>query len=185
LFISAAIPGSAEAVADDDPAARFRVLVLPELAYLQRLGVALTGNRQAGEDLVQECVLRALRYFDSYKGDGFRAWMAAIMRNVNRDRPRVNPVAVDDEWLQSIPDSAPNPEQLALNKDNASRLCSLVAGLPEALREVLVLREFGNLSYTQIAVTLQVPVGTVMSRLSRARGDLRTAWLANENGCAS
>jgi RNA polymerase sigma-70 factor (ECF subfamily) len=172
-------------MADDDRAARFRALVLPELAYLHRLGVVLAGNRPAGEDLVHESVLRALRYFDSYNGDGFRAWMAAIMRNLQRDRPRVAPVPTDDEWLQSIPDSAPNPEELALNNDNASKLRGMVAGLPEALREVLVLREFGDLSYAQIAATLKVPVGTVMSRLSRARDDLRTAWLTDEKGCAS
>jgi RNA polymerase sigma factor (sigma-70 family) len=171
-------------VADDDRAAQFRALVLPELGYLYRLGVALTGNRQASEDLVQECVLRALRYFDSYHGDGFRAWMAAIMRNVNRDRPRINPVAADDVWLQSIPDNAPDPEQLVLSKDNALRLRGMVAALPEALREVLVLREFGNLSYLQIATALKLPIGTVMSRLSRARDDLRTAWLNKEDGCA-
>ena len=121
-------------MADDDPAAQFRALVLPELAYLQRLGIALTGSRQASEDLVQECVLRALRYFNSYKGDGFRAWMAAIMRNIHRDRPRVIPLPTDDAWLQSIPDPAPSPEQLALSKDSAVRLRDMVAGLPEALR---------------------------------------------------
>src|SRR6202020_1218206 len=106
------------------------------------------------------------RYFDSYNGDGFRAWMAAIMRNVNRDRPRVNPVAADDEWLQSLADNAPNPEQIALNKGGALRLRRMVAALPEALREVLVLREFGDLSYAQISVALKMPIGTVMSRLS-------------------
>jgi RNA polymerase sigma factor (sigma-70 family) len=172
-------------VAEDDRAARFRALVLPELTYLHRLGGLLTGNRSAGEDLVQETVLRALRYFDGYNGDGFRAWMAAIMRNVHRDRPRVSPVPTEDEWLQSIPDMSPNPEQLAMHNDNASRLRDMVAGLPEALREVLVLREFGNLSYAQIAAMLNLPMGTVMSRLSRARDDLRQAWFAGEKGCAS
>jgi RNA polymerase sigma-70 factor, ECF subfamily len=184
LFISASHPWSSEAVADDDRAARFRALVLPELGYLHRLGIALTGNRQASEDLVQESVLRALRYFNSYGGDGFRAWMAAIMRNVHRDRPRVTPVPTDDAWLQSIPDPAPNPEQRALGKDSAMRLRGLLAGLPDILREVLVLREYGELSYAQIAAMLNVPVGTVMSRLSRAREDLRAAWLADEDGGA-
>jgi RNA polymerase sigma factor (sigma-70 family) len=171
-------------VADDDRAARFRALVLPELGYMYRLGMALTGSRPASEDLVQECVLRALRYFDSYNGDGFRAWLAAIMRNVNRDRPRMKLAAANDEWLHNIPDPAPDPEQLVLKKDNAAKLRGMVAALPEAQREVLVLREFGNLSYTQIATTLKLPVGTVMSRLSRARDDLRKAWLTKEDGCA-
>ncbi len=171
-------------VADDDPAFRFRALVLPELAYLQRLGIALTGSRQASEDLVQESILRALRYFHSYQGDGFRAWMAAIMRNLHRDRPRVTPVPTDDVWLQSIPDTAPGPEQLALAKDSAMRLRGMVARLPDTLREVLVLREYGDLSYAQIATTLKLPVGTVMSRLSRAREDLRSAWRADEDRSA-
>jgi RNA polymerase sigma-70 factor, ECF subfamily len=172
-------------MAEEDRATRFRALVLPELGGLRRLGIALTGSRQAGEDLVQESVLRALRYFDSYKGDGFRAWMAAIMRNAHRDQPRMKPVAAEDTWLESIPDPAPNPEQLAVAKDNAERLRGMVAALPEALREVLVLREFGGLSYTQIATALEMPVGTVMSRLSRAREDLRAAWLAKEGGYTS
>src|SRR5580658_1845499 len=78
----------------DDRATRFRGLVLPLLAYLNRLAFALTGSRQSAEDLVQESVLRGLRYFDTYRGDDFRAWMAAIMRNLNRDRPRRAPIPI-------------------------------------------------------------------------------------------
>ena len=88
--------------------------------------------------------------------------------------------AIDDEWLHQIPDPALNPEQTVLAREGDARLRGLVAALPEALREVLVLREFGELSYTQIASVLEVPVGTVMSRLSRARDNLRVAWLAGE-----
>ncbi|MDD2878229.1 MAG: sigma-70 family RNA polymerase sigma factor [Acidiphilium sp.] len=172
-------------MAEADPASRFRGLLLPELGYLRRLGLALAGSRPAGDELVQESVLRALRYFESYKGENFRAWMAAIMRNTHRDRPRVVPVPVDDEVLRNIADKSPDPEQLVVTKSNATRLRGMVAALPEALREVLVLREFGDLSYAQIATTLGVPVGTVMSRLSRARDDLRTAWRAEDKGVAS
>jgi len=172
-------------MAEEDRAARFRALVLPELAGLRRLGIAITGSRQAGEDLVQESVLRALRYFDSYKGDGFRAWMAAIMRNAHRDRPRMQPVAAEEAWLERIPDPAPDPEQRAMARDNAERLRGMVAALPEALREVLMMREFGGLYYAQIATALEMPVGTVMSRLSRARDELRTAWLAAQEGYTS
>lgn len=168
-----------------DPAAQFRMLVLPELAYLRRIGMALTGSRPACDDLVQEAVLRGLRYFESYKGDGFRPWMAAITRNVYRDRRKMNLITVEDEWLHNIPDTAPNPEQQAIGASTATRLRGLVAALPEQLREVLTLREFGQLSYSQIAAALDVPVGTVMSRLSRAREDLRAAWLASESEAAS
>lgn len=167
----------------EDRAVRFRALVLPLLAYLNRLGFALTGSRQAAEDLVQESVLRGLRYFDTYRGDDFRAWMAAIMRNLHRGRPLRTPTPMDDDRLQQIPDPTPNPEQMVLARDRAARLRALIKDLPDSLREVLVLREFGELSYAQIASTLGLPAGTVMSRLSRAREDLRTAWLASDDGC--
>lgn len=169
-----------------DRAVRFRELALPQLAYLHRIARALTGNRGAADDLVQECVLRGLKYFDSYRGDDFRAWMAAIMRNIHRDQQPSGLMAVqtaaDEEWVVQIPDPAPNPEQLVLAADRAARLRGLVAKLPAALREVLVLREFGELSYAQIASALALPIGTVMSRLSRAREDLRAAWLASGEG---
>ncbi len=168
-----------------NPAAQFRALILPELAYLRRIGMALTGNRHACDDLVQESVLRGLRYFESYKGDGFRSWMAAIMRNVFRDRPKFIPIAAEDEFLHGIADTAPDPEQRAVNNSNAKRLRALIAALPAPLREVLMLREFGQLTYTQIATALDMPIGTVMSRLSRAREDLRAAWLGNEGETAS
>lgn len=164
---------------------RFRALLLPELGYLRRVGLALTGGQAEADELVQETVLRALRYFSSYKGDGFKPWIAAIMRNVHRDRPMTRPVPTDDKWLESLEDSAPDPEQQALAKDNSTRLRRLVAALPETLREILVMREFAELSYAQIATALDIPVGTVMSRLSRARDDLRTAWLAGEDKAAS
>jgi RNA polymerase sigma-70 factor, ECF subfamily len=172
------------ATIDEERAARFRALALPLLAYLNRLAVALTGSRQAAEDLVQESILRGLRYFDSFHGDDFRAWMAAIMRNLHRDRPLPS-VAVDGEWLQQIADPAPSPEQIVIAEESDLRLRQLIAGLPDGLRETLLLREFGELSYAQIANVLEAPVGTVMSRLSRARESLRAAWLAAENGSAS
>lgn len=165
---------------EPDAATRFRELILPELGNLRRIGMALTGNRQDCDDLVQESVVRALRYFESYKGDGFRAWMAAIMRNVHRDRPRLKPVSADGEWLQELPDPAPDPEQRVASTSTAARLRTLVAALPEQLREVLMMREFGDLSYAQIAVALDVPIGTVMSRLARARENLRAAWMKDE-----
>ena len=173
----------------DDRSARFRELALPQLAYLHRVARALTGNRQSAEDLVQECVLRGLKYFDSYRGDDFKSWMAAIMRNLHRDQHAAGSTMVqtagDEDWVVQIPDPAPNPEQRVITQDRAARLRRMVAKLPAGLREVLVLREFGELSYAQIAHSLSLPLGTVMSRLSRAREDLRTAWLASDEGHVS
>jgi RNA polymerase sigma-70 factor, ECF subfamily len=173
------------ATGSEDRAARFRALALPELAYLHRMARGLTGNRQAAEDLVQESIVRGLRYFDSYRAENFRAWMAAIMRNLYRDRPMTPTVPADEDRVRQIRDPAPDPEQIVLAEDRAARLRALVAALPDGLREVLVLREFGGLSYAQIASTLAVPIGTVMSRLARAREDLRAAWFAGDDGCVS
>jgi RNA polymerase sigma factor (sigma-70 family) len=168
--------------ASDDQAARFRALVLPELAYLHRVANALVSNRQAAEDLVQDSVLRGLHYFQSYRGESFRAWMATIMRNIVRERRAVPSAALDDEWIDQMPDTAPDPEERAIEAERAARLRKAVSNLPDTLREVLVLREFAELSYAQIAATLSLPTGTVMSRLSRARDDLRKVWLANNDG---
>jgi RNA polymerase sigma factor (sigma-70 family) len=168
--------------ASDDSAARFRALALPELAYLHRMARALSGNRQTAEDLVQETFLRGLRHFDSYRGGNFRAWMAAIMRNLHRDRPMTPDMPADEEWVQQIPDTAPDPEQSVVAADRAARLRAMVERLPDRLKEVLVLREFGDLSYAQIATTLSVPIGTVMSRLAHARDNLRQAWLSGDDG---
>ena len=168
--------------AADDHAAKFRALVIPELAYLQRVARALVSNRQAAEDLVQDSVVRGLHYFESFRGESFRAWMATIMRNLERERRTVRTAALDDDWISQMPDTAPDPEETAIGAEQAARLRKAVSHLPDPLREVLVLREFGGLSYSQIATTLSVPVGTVMSRLARARDDLRKVWLANSDG---
>lgn len=172
-----------------DQSARFRELALPQLAYLHRMARALTRDRQSAEDLVQESVLRGLHYFASYRGDDFKSWMAAIMRNIHRDQVGVGSVmmeaASDEDAIVQIPDPSPGPEQQVMAADRAVRLRGLVAKLPAGLREVLVMREFGELSYSQIASALAVPIGTVMSRLSRARDDLRAAWLASGEGRGS
>jgi RNA polymerase sigma-70 factor, ECF subfamily len=170
------------AASGDQQTARFRALALPLLSYLHRLALALTSNRSRADDLVQETYLRALRYFASYQGEDFKPWMAAIMRNIHRTKSAPAPVSTEDEWLAQLPDPAPNPEQCALSAERALQLRGLLAGLPEALREVLILREYGDLSYSQIANMLAIPTGTVMSRLSRARDDLRKAWLSAHDG---
>jgi RNA polymerase sigma factor (sigma-70 family) len=172
--------------AGDNHAARFRVLVLPELAYLHRMARSMVNHRQGAEDLVQDSVLRGLQYFESYRGDSFRGWMAAIMRNVHRDRDlqAASTTASDEEWINQIPDPALDPEERVLEADRTARLRDAISKLPDRFREVLVLREFGGLSYAQIAETLSVPTGTVMSRLARARDDLRKVWLVNNDGVA-
>ncbi|HUZ65277.1 MAG TPA: sigma-70 family RNA polymerase sigma factor [Acetobacteraceae bacterium] len=169
------------ATTEEGAARRFRALALPLLDDMHRLARALARDRTAAEDLVQETYLRALRYFDTHQGEDMRAWLAAIMRNAHRDRARQPGAAFADDAAE-CPDPAPSPEQQALARDQARRLRHLVAALPETLREALVLREFGGLSYAEISTALAVPAGTVMSRLARAREALRAAWLAAHEG---
>jgi RNA polymerase sigma-70 factor, ECF subfamily len=164
----------------DEPHVRFRALALPLLTPMYRLALALTGNRARAEDLVQETYLRALKYFPSYQGGDFRSWMTAIMRNLHRDQFSAAMPVNDDERLAALPDPSPNPEQVMLSADRSRHLRRLIAALPESLRDVLVMREFADLSYAQIATILAVPAGTVMSRLARARDSLRKAWVNHD-----
>ena len=167
----------------DESRARFRALALPLLPNMHRLALALTGNKARAEDLVQETYLRALKYFYAYQGGDFRAWMAAIMRNLHRNQiSAAMAMDNDEERLEAVPDPAPDPEQALLSLDRSQQLRRLIAALPEGLRDVLVLREFGDLSYAQIAAMLAVPAGTVMSRLARARESLRKAWVGAHDG---
>jgi RNA polymerase sigma-70 factor (ECF subfamily) len=166
----------------DESRERFRALALPLLPNMHRLALALTGNRSCAENLVQETYLRALKYFGSYQGEDFRAWMAAIMRNLHRGQGPTPMSTNDEDSLAALPDPSPGPEQVLLAADQAERLRRLIAALPEGLREVLVMREFGDLSYAQIAAILAVPAGTVMSRLARARENLRKSWLTANDG---
>lgn len=165
---------------EDEHRARFRALALPLLAQMYRLALALTGSRPRAEDLVQETYLRALKYFSSYHGEDFRAWMTAIMRNLHRNQFSAAMPIHDDERIAALPDPSPNPEQAVLSADRSRHLRRLIAALPESLRDVLVMREFADLSYAQIATILAVPAGTVMSRLARARESLRKAWINHD-----
>ncbi len=141
---------------------------------MHRLARVLTADPARAEDLVQETYLRALRYFDTYQGErDIRAWLFAILRNLHRERrpPDAAPLVEAD----AVADPAPDPETVAIASDRARRLRGAIAALPDPAREVLMLREFAGLSYAAIAAELGVPEGTVMSRLARARAQLREA----------
>lgn len=157
----------------DEAQNRFRALALPALTPLYRLARALCADRPAADDLVQETYLRALRYFRTYQGGDMRAWLAAIMRNLHRSGIGARPALVDLAALDAHPDPAPDPEQATMRGHEDAALRHHIAALPEAMREALTLREFAELSYAEIAKIQNVPVGTVMSRLARARASLR------------
>jgi len=179
---------------DDAGRRRFELLALPHLDAAYNLARWLTGNSADASDVVQEAFLRAFRYFDAYKGGDMRVWLLTIVRNsfstwvrANRSARLVfspdSPVVEDAEepmWTTSSRD----PEQELIASIDATTLNRLMARLPTEHREVLVLRELEDLSYRDIATVMGVPVGTVMSRLARARLGLRRLWLASETESA-
>lgn len=136
----------------------------------------LTRDERDAEDVVQEAYLRALKYFGTFKGCDARPWLLKIVRNtyytwIQRNRISDAMTPFDEEEDVHISD-APNPEMLLVKEANQQLVRRALRQLPTEFLEVIVLREFEELSYKQIADTVQIPVGTVMSRLARARGRL-------------
>jgi RNA polymerase sigma-70 factor (ECF subfamily) len=179
---------SAAASNDPERARRFRDLALPHLDDVYTLARYLLRNPTDAEDAVQECYLRALRHFDSFRGADMKPWLLAILRNVCRAeyaRRASSPNAIDDapEAAEQAPlwhEVAPSPETDVLGRGDAASLRGLIEALEQPFKETLVLREINQLSYREIAEAVGVPVGTVMSRLARARAMLRAAWTAQE-----
>lgn len=158
-------------------------LLLTHLDAAYSLARWLMGNAADAEDVVQQSYLRALSGADSFRGGDARAWLLTIVRNgchsAHRHQ-RVRVAADFDETQHSDPAAAPTPEQLLIAGDQDQRVRDAVASLGAEFREVIVLREFEGLSYKEIADVVAAPVGTVMSRLSRARERLRA--LLTEDG---
>jgi RNA polymerase sigma-70 factor (ECF subfamily) len=178
----------------DDKAERFRALALPHLDNVYTLARYLLRDPADAEDAAQECYLRAFRHFDPFRGGAIKPWLLAILRNVCRaEYARRGKLAViqadaDDETAEAASEGlwgegSVSPETTSLTSLDAETARRLIATLPAPFREVLVLREVNDLSYRGIADVIGAPVGTVMSRLARARAMLRAAWLAaEENG---
>jgi RNA polymerase sigma factor (sigma-70 family) len=174
---------------DPDRARRFRDAALPCLDDIYTLARYLLRDAADAEDAVQECYLRALKHFDSYRGPDIKPWLFAILRNVCRAefaRRANSPTGALDaaaDHAGQVPlwqEAAETPEVQVLQRRDATAIRRLVAALAEPFRETFVLREIHNLSYREIADVVEAPVGTVMSRLARARAMLRSAWLAEQ-----
>jgi RNA polymerase sigma-70 factor (ECF subfamily) len=165
-----------------DPArklALFEENVIPHLNAAYNLARWLTRNGQDAEDLVQEAYLRAFRSFDTFQGadsgDG-RAWLLTVVRNTCFTwlKKRGNQPALEfDEQMHSAADESPNAESILLNRADLGSLQGCLEALPAEFREAIVLRELEELSYKEISEIARVPVGTVMSRLARARKRLQ------------
>jgi RNA polymerase sigma-70 factor, ECF subfamily len=163
---------------------RFESVALPHLNAAYNLARWLLRDDQSAQDVVQEAYLRGLRYFDSFRGEDARPWLLGIVRNCCytwiKQRGPAEQAEFNEEWdshadgprVNVTPD---NPEQLLMRKEDMARIDKAIEGLPFVFREVIVLREIEDLSYAQIAEAVAVPVGTVMSRLARARAMLRAS----------
>jgi RNA polymerase sigma-70 factor, ECF subfamily len=158
--------------------ARFEELVLPHLDAGYNLARWLARNTQDAEDVVQDACVRALKYLGSVRGADARPWFLTIVRHAfydwcKRNRP-AQLVADDNEAIEAAMDEAAiDPEQAAQRSAENRVLADAVAQLPLIFREVLILRELEQLSYKEIARVADIPIGTVMSRLARARDLLK------------
>ena len=155
----------------------FESSVLPHLDAAYNLARWLTRNEHDAQDMVQEAYLRAFRFFGSFRGGDTRAWLLQIVRNtcytqLQNNRPQELATTFDEEIHSGDADEY-NPERLALRHDDRRLLRDALEDLPVEYREVIVLRELEGCSYKEIAVIADVRLGTVMSRLSRARERLR------------
>jgi len=162
---------------DQSKLTRFEQSVLPHLDAAYNLARWLTRNEHDAEDMAQESYLRAFKFFDGFHGTDARAWLLAIVRNtcytwLQQNRGRETMASFDEE-IHTIENEASNPAKLVLKSDDREMLKQALEELPVEFREVVVLRDLEELSYKQVAEIANIPLGTVMSRLARARERLK------------
>jgi len=174
------MPKSVRSPMPPAPRATFDDVVVPHLDAALRLARWLTRNEHDAKDVVQEASLRAFRYFRTFNGGDGRAWFLRIVRNTCSSycrRRRDRRMDAFDERHHLIESRSPmDPESSLTRADEATRVVRALRTLPDALHQLLVLREFEGLSYRELADEIGVPIGTVMSRLSRGREALRDAF---------
>jgi RNA polymerase sigma factor (sigma-70 family) len=162
---------------------RFEDTVVPHLSAAYNLARWLTRNDQDAEDVVQEAYLRAWKFFGSFRGGESRPWLLTIVRRTCYTWLQYNraqePVIEFDDERHSVASEAANPETLLLHQVDAQELRHALEALPMEFREVIILRELEDCSYKEIAAITDVPLGTVMSRLARARQRLQH-WLVSQ-----
>jgi RNA polymerase sigma factor (sigma-70 family) len=171
----------------DATLAKFKQNVVPQLDAAYNFARFLSRDADAAQDIVQEAFLRAYRSFAGYRGGDARAWIFAIVRNCYQswlmDRRRKARLEVDyhgegdsEELISTIPSDEDTPEAMLVRKAEAKTVRLILNTMPRAFREILVLREIEELSYQQISEVTALPIGTVMSRLARARRAFGDAW---------
>jgi RNA polymerase sigma-70 factor, ECF subfamily len=175
IAMSPGVEGNELGVLDLQERARFEQLVLPHVDAAFNLARWVLRGRNDAEDVAQEALLRAYRFFRGFNGTDARAWLLQIVRNacyswLEKNRPMDLSTEFDE---QLYPQSSASPEALAIAGDDKQRLTQAVEALPPRFREVLVLRELEGCSYKEIASITSMPIGSVMSALSRARQRLQ------------
>ena len=173
--MSAGVEGASLEVLDSQDRVRFEQLVLPHLDAAFNLARWLMHGRADAEDIAQEAMMRALRFFRGFHGGDARAWLLQIVRNTCYTWLEKNrSVDLSTEFNEELhPQPSVSPEALAIAGDNRERLTRALEELPARFREVLVLRELEGCSYKEIAAITSAPIGTVMSALARARQRLQ------------
>jgi RNA polymerase sigma-70 factor (ECF subfamily) len=166
--------------------AGFEEAVLPHLGAAYNLARWLTRNDGDAEDVVQEAYLRAFKFFGSFHGGDSRAWLLTVVRNtcytwLQRNRMPDQTMEFDEE-IHSLDSDAANPETMLLHSVDQQLLRQALEALPVELREVLILRELEGLPYKEIADIANIPMGTVMSRLARARKRLQQSLQSQVQG---
>ncbi len=173
--MSSGVEGKDLDVLDSQGRLRFEQLVLPHLDAAFNLARWILHGRADAEDVAQEAMLRAFRFFRGFHGGDARAWLLQIVRNscytwLEKNRPMELTTEFDEELY---PQPGVTPESLAIAGDNRERLTRALEDLPPRFREVLILRELEGCSYKEIAAITSMPIGTVMSALARARQRLQ------------
>jgi len=164
-------------VTAEQNAARFDVIVVPEIPVMWRAACAICANRADAEDLMQDALVRAFRFIDGFDGDHPRAWLLTIVRNTyrNRGRRRRPGLFANGEIPESVDvrASQPSAEDELVARDLDDRVDAAVRSLTPKLAQVVALVDIAGFTYDEAAATLGIPAGTVMSRLHRARKQIR------------
>jgi RNA polymerase sigma-70 factor (ECF subfamily) len=169
---------------------RFEAQVMPHLDAAYRFARWLARSSADADDIVQEAVLRAYRGFDGLRAPDIKGWLFSIVRNCHatayrqaqRRATQALPEESDAQHGYAMVASEPDPESATILKDDERTFELLMARLSEEHREVLALRELEEMSYREIAAVTRLPIGTVMSRLARARAALKELWLTQAQG---